>query len=85
MYYIPTYGLPYSTIDKRGVSVCLFVSLSWGQRFVYVFKLSMINIMTETAQRQLYLRIPNKRIIYVRGVFTCRSELQGLVIYYSCF
>ena len=64
--------------------VCLCVCLSWGQRFAYVFKVSMRNIMFKSVQRQLYLctYIPNKRTIYIRGVFTCRSELQGLFYYY---
>ena len=66
---------------KRGVSVCLFVCLSWAQWFVYVFEVIMINIIVKAVQRQVYtyVRIPNKRIIYARRVFMCRSELQGLV------
>ena len=38
--------------DKRWsvcLFVCLFVCLSSGQRFVYVFKVSMINIMVNNS------------------------------------
>ena len=37
-------------------SVFVFVCLSWEQRFVYVFKVCMKNIMVKSAKRQLYLR-----------------------------
>ena len=47
----------YSKVYKCGMFVCLcVVCLSWGQRFVYVFKVCMRNIMVKSAQRQVYLR-----------------------------
>ena len=55
------------------MSVCLFVCvsvcLSWGQWYLYVFKVSMINIMVKAAQRELYLRISNKNRLFTYIVY----------------
>ena len=52
------------TIYKRGMSVCLSMYLSWGQWYVYVFKVSMRNIMVKSSYHQLYLHISNKNRLF---------------------
>ena len=42
----------YSTQCIAGMSLCVRLCESWGQQFVYAFKVSMRNIMVKAAQRQ---------------------------------
>ena len=46
--------------DKRGMSVCLFVCLPWGQRCACVLKVCTINIIWLTPCTKPSLHYPNK-------------------------